>query len=286
MNAAAALLLASLAASPSGAAPAKPPAPKAHNVRVAYEEPKEAAHRAYYESLRDRKVLERFAEVIGTIRLPYELALAFAGCDGESNAWYDPEEHKVTFCYEMVADFDKAAPGAGKYGISHEDAVNGPVVFVFLHETGHALFHLLQVPVLGREEDAADNVAAYILLRAGKPVARRVLTGAAWMYKHDASSRQVDESDFSDVHGLDVQRFYNVLCMAYGSEPAAYRGMVERGYLPKDRADGCEEEFAQVGFAVRRLISPSLDPKAVESFRKKRAQREAAPAQASSPPKP
>jgi len=285
MNAAAALLLAALAAPPSDA-PAKPPAPKAHNVRVAYDEPKEAAHRPYYESMRDRKVLERFAEVIGTIRLPYMLTLRFAGCDGESNAWYDPEEHRVTFCYEMVGDFDKAAEGASKYGISKEDAIDGPVVFVFLHETGHALFHLLQVPVLGREEDAADNVAAYILLRAGKPIARRVLTGAAWMYKHDASSRTVDESDFSDVHGLDVQRFYNVLCMAYGSEPAAYHGMVERGYLPKDRADGCEEEFAQVGFAVRKLISPSLDPKAVEKFRKERAKRQAAPVQASSPPNP
>jgi hypothetical protein len=235
--------------------------------------------------MRERKVLERFADVIGTVKLPHMLTLAFAGCD-ESNAWYDPDEHKVTFCYNMVADFEKVAEGAAKYGISRDDAVDGPTIFVFLHETGHALFHLLQVPVLGREEDAADNVAAYILLRAGPDIAGRVLAGAAWMYKSDASSRTADESDFSDVHGLDVQRYYNVLCMAYGSDPKKFAGAETKGGLPKDRAEGCQDEYAQVGYAVRKLISPSLDPKAVESFRKKRAQRQAAPVQVSSPPKP
>jgi hypothetical protein len=281
MTPVAALLAASLAAAPAAA-----PNPRTDNVRVAYEEPKDPAHRAIHDHMRDRQVLERFAEVLGTIKLPYTLTLAFAGCDGESNAWYSPEEHKVTFCYEMVADFEKAAPGAAEHGISREDAIDGPVIFVFLHEAAHALFSLLQVPVLGREEDAADNVAAFVLLRQGPDLARRVLVGAAWMYKHDASARKPDESDFSDVHGLDVQRYYNVLCMSYGSDPKRFAGAVTKGGLPKDRAEGCEEEYAQVSFAVRKLISPSLDPKAVASFKKKRAQRQAAPVPASVPPKP
>jgi hypothetical protein len=44
-----------------------------------------------------------------------------------------------------------------------------------------------------------------------------------------------------------------------------------------------EEEYGQVVFAVRKLISPNLDPKAVAAFRKKRAQRQAAPVPASAP---
>jgi hypothetical protein len=39
---------------------------------------------------------------------------------------------------------------------------------MFLHETGHAVFDLLEVPVLGREEDAADLFSAYIMLHFGK----------------------------------------------------------------------------------------------------------------------
>ncbi len=251
--------------------PAAAPAPdgRAGRVRFEYVPPKDPAHRPAYDQLRQARVLETFAEVLGTVRLPRTLTLRFEGCDGESNAWYDPDVHAVTFCYELVAEVAQASAGAGRYGISPRDATEGPVVYLLLHESAHALFDLLQVPILGREEDAADQVAAYVLLRAGPGVARRVLAGAAWMYRHDASQRTPDESDFADVHGLDVQRFYNVLCMAYGSDPAGFGGLVEKGYLPEERAEGCAEEYRQVGRAVARLVSPRLEPAEVEKARKK-----------------
>ena len=105
----------------------------------------------------------------------------------------------------------------------------------------------------------ADSVAALSMLRAGEGIARRVLGGAAWMYLHDSKGRMPDDSDFSDVHRLDSQRFYNVVCMAYGSNPGSFQGMVDKGYLPKDRAEGCADEFRQVAFAVKKLIAPSID---------------------------
>jgi Zn-dependent peptidase ImmA (M78 family) len=42
--------------------------------------------------------------------------------------------------------------------------VIGPVSLVFLHELGHALLDVLQIPILGREEDASDQLATYMLL--------------------------------------------------------------------------------------------------------------------------
>ncbi len=253
-------------AAPAGAAPAAPEG-RTGLVRFEYAQPKDPAHRPLYDHLRERKTLENFAQVLGAIRLPRPLTLRFAGCDGESNAWYDDADQSVTFCYEFVTDFEKAAAGAAAYGISHDDAGDGAVTYVILHETAHALFALLRVPILGREEDAADQVAAYTLLRAGKGIARRALSGAAWMYKHDASARTLDDSDYADVHGLDVQRLYNVLCIAYGAYPADYAGVVEKGYLPKDRADGCHDEYEQVAFAVRTLVSKSLDVRQAERTR-------------------
>jgi hypothetical protein len=282
---AALLLLA--AASPSAAAPAPAPAPKGRTglVRPSYEPPKNPAHQALYAHFREKKLLETFAEVLGAIRLPRELWLRFAGCDGESNAWFDADEHRITFCYEFLAELDQAAVGGAEYGISREDALDGAVVFVLLHESGHAIFNYLQVPILGREEDAADHFAGYFLLRAGKAVARRALAGAAWMYKHDSGARKIDESDFADVHGLDAQRLYNVLCMAYGSDPDGYRSLVDKGHLPRDRAEGCADEYAQVGYAVNQLISASLDPNAVAKTRARhKAKWEGPPA--SAPPVP
>jgi hypothetical protein len=262
------LLAAVLAALPGPAAPAAP-AGRTGLVKIQYDEPKNPAHRPLYERARERKALETFADVIGNIRLPRTLILKFTGCDGESNAWYEASDTTVTFCYEFVADFAKAAEGAAKYGISRDDAIDGAVAYFMLHETGHALFNLLEVPILGREEDAADQVAAWILLRAGKGVARRALGGAAWMYKHDASARKLDESDYSDVHGLDAQRLYNVLCMAYGSDPASYAPMIEKGYLPRDRAEGCHDEYEQVTFAVQKLIMKSVDAKAAKQTKER-----------------
>ena len=65
-------------------------------------------------------------------------------------------------------------------GITRQDAILGPVVDVFLHECGHAMFDLLKVPVFGREEDAADAFSAYIVLQFPKEDARRLLLGSAY----------------------------------------------------------------------------------------------------------
>jgi hypothetical protein len=229
--------------------------------RGVYETPKNPKHQEVYAFIKKSQVLEKLSDSLRALRLPRLLVIKFAGCDGTSNAWYEPEDGTVTFCYEYVAELKAGSAGSVAHGIPSDDAFEGSVVFVLLHETSHAIFDLLKVPILGREEDAADQVAAFTLLNMGEDIARRVLRGAAWMYLHDSKGRMPDNSDFADVHGLDAQRFYNVLCMAHGSNPASFKGMVEKGYLPKDRAETCVDEFHQVAYAVKRLINPNVDAK-------------------------
>jgi len=247
------------AAAPEGAATQTQGKGRTGMFRAAYDPPKDPKHQVLYERLRKSQVLEKFSDALSAMRLPKPLVVKFAGCDGTVNAWYEPTDGTVTFCYEYAADIERASAGASVHGIPADSAFEGGIVFILLHETAHALFDLLKAPILGREEDAADNVAAFLLLRAGEGIARRVLAGAAWMYLHDSKGRLPDESDFADVHGLDSQRFYNVLCMAHGSNPASFKGMVDKGYLPKDRAETCAEEFHQVAYAMKKLIDPSLD---------------------------
>src|SRR3954469_12038400 len=272
--------LLALASSPAGAAPEKG---RTGLFRSAYDPPKNAKHQKLYESLKKAQLLERFSESLGALRLPRPLLIKFAGCDGTSNAWYEASDGTVTFCYEYADDIERASGGAAAHGISADVAFEGGVVFVLLHETAHALFDLLKAPILGREEDAADQVAAFLLLRAGEGVARRVLGGAAWMYLHDAKGRLPDESDFADVHGLDSQRFYNVLCMAHGSNPVSFKAMVDKGYLPKDRAETCADEFRQVAYAMKKLIDPSLDRVAWERTKAEHKARWEPPAKTAQP---
>jgi hypothetical protein len=57
--------------------------------------------------------------------------------------------------------------------------VSGNMLFVLLHELGHAAITRMGLPVLGRMEDAADSFATLMLLRAGSDFSHRVLTAAA-----------------------------------------------------------------------------------------------------------
>jgi hypothetical protein len=124
---------------------------------------------------------------------------------------------------------------------------------------GHAVFDLLDVPIFGRPEDAADQFAAYILLRIGKQDARRLIEGAAYMYK-DYVGRPtvtVPVTAFADVHGAPMQRFYDLLCIGYGADSEMFAALVD--YLPKARVPGCKTEYGEVNFAFQKLIEPHVD---------------------------
>jgi hypothetical protein len=140
------------------------------------------------------------------------------------------------------------------------DAVVGPVFDTSLHEFGHALFDMLNLPVFGRQEDAADQVASYIVLQFGKAEARRLIMGTAHAYKAEAESAGAPSlKEFAGEHGTPAQRAYNVLCVAYGADPKLFGDFVTKGYLPKKRAEVCEEEYEQISHAFETLIGPHID---------------------------
>ena len=236
------------------------PAPHADQFRVVYEEPTNPAHKDLYDQLKATRTLEQFREFLSYIRLPRTLTLKLAGCDGDENAWYDPDDQTVTVCYEYLEAVRKIAPTATTpEGVTPRNAVTGPLLEVFLHEVGHALFDQLRVPILGREEDAADEVAAFVLLHMSEQTARDTVVGVAWMYAQEAKAATLSRSALADVHGLAGQRFYNLLCLAYGAEPRLFADFVEKNYLPEGRAEGCADEYGQVAYAIMTLMGPYID---------------------------
>ena len=121
------------------------------------------------------------------------------------------------------------------------------------------MFDYHAVPVLGREEDAADQFSAYLLLQFSKNDARRLIGGTAYAYNVEASAPSTKKNPFADEHGLPAQRFYNLLCMAYGADSEFFADLVDKGYLPKERAEGCADEYKQVTLAMNKLIRPFID---------------------------
>jgi len=241
---------------------------QANRMIIKYVPPTNPAHQALYQRLMERRVLEKLQEVFSPFQLPVELKLRTVGCDGVSNAWYQKpapgssSPPTVSVCYEYIAEIQQSMPPeTTPAGITPMNAMLGQFFYVFAHEMGHAVFDVLGVPVFGREEDAADNFATYIMLRFGDEEARALITGAAYSYRKYVQGSQVTVplAAFSDAHSAPAQRFYNLLCTAYGSDPTRYGDFVENDYLPKSRAGSCKREYNTAAFAFRELISPHVD---------------------------
>lgn len=242
---------------------------RSDRIQISYVTPKDPAHESVFRLLKERQVLEKFKEFLSPLRLPRPLRLKLEGCDGVSNAWYD--EDAITVCYEYIDDVLRNAPKeTTAAGVTRVDAVVGPTLEVFLHEVGHAVFDYLEVPVFGREEDAADQFASYLLLSFAKPDARRLIGGVAYTYRLEASQPSTKKNPFADEHGLPAQRFYNVLCIAYGADPKLFADLAEKDYLPKERAEGCSDEYEQVTRAMTKLIGPYIDQARAKRVRAKR----------------
>jgi hypothetical protein len=233
---------------------------KAQRIAIQYAQPNNPEHKTIADQLKNARVLEYVRDILNSLRLPRRLTLKLAGCEGISNAWYGNDE--IAVCYEFVDDIIKnASEGPLPIGISRLDTIIGPLLDVFLHEAGHAVFDQLKVPLFGREEDAADQFSSIIILRHDKQRARRLILGSAYQYKMDVKEpeKAMTTTAFADEHGLPAQRFFNVLCIAYGRDPKLFADVVDKGYLPKDRAERCEDEYRQVEFAFNKLIGPHID---------------------------
>ena len=242
---------------------------KPAQVRIEYVRPKISALEPLYEQLKERGTLEFAQKLLKPLLLPRPLKLRLSDCDGAPNAWFDDDV--ITVCYELLADFLKNAPAQDlPIGISKADTVLGPALDTLLHETGHAVFRMWDIPVLGREEDAADQFSAYVMLRMEKDEARRMILGSAYQYKLYMPGPQVSVpiASFSDEHSLPAQRAFNILCLAYGAEPKVFADIVEKGFLPKQRAEMCAVEYGDTAFAFQKLIAPHIDKRLAKEAHK------------------
>jgi Putative metallopeptidase len=191
---------------------------RANRVSVSYVLPKNPAHQPIYDQLREVGFLEKLQNFLTPFRLPRALLVKVEGCNGDANAFY--ENDVITICYEYIEQLRKTMPAeTTAAGVTPIDAIVGPLVDTGLHEFGHALFDMLQLPVLGREEDAADQVSAYIMLQLGKVEARRLIGGVAYAYKAEADGVTAPPTmtSFADVHG--TPRNASTMCCALLTAP-------------------------------------------------------------------
>lgn len=120
------------------------------------------------------------------------------------------------------------------------------VIATFYHELGHAMIDVLQLPVLGKEEDAADHLSVILMNDIWEEeAAANILASDATAYALLAAQREAGGEDpsYSDEHSLDMQRYYSVVCLFYGANPEARQGLADELGLPPERAERCPDEW-------------------------------------------
>jgi hypothetical protein len=225
-------------------------------IEVNYEAPSLPRYKALYERLQKRRVLEDLKAFLSPLRLPRKLKLNTEQC-GDINAFYSRTEGLI-LCYEYIEYMEDLAPkDTTPEGFTRQEGIAGAFAEVALHEIGHAVFDIFDVPVFGREEDAADQLAGFVMLQFSKDMTRLAIKGAAYSYLSQESSWA--GTKFSDEHGTQRQRYYNYLCLAYGADPAAFQDFVDKGLLPKERSANCAREYEQVKRAFSKSVLPFVD---------------------------
>ena len=236
------------------------PPEKTNQIVIEYVYPTIPAHQQIHDLLKERQTLERLQEFLSPFRLRWPLTISLTECDGEADAWYGDDQ--ITICYEYIEELRQNMPAeTTPSGIEPIDTAIGPFFDTVLHEFAHALFDYIHVPVLGREEDAADAVSAIIYLHLGKDEARRLIMGATYAYMLEVVDTDPPTmEEYADEQSTSEQRAFNLLCIAYGADPVLFGDVVKMGGLPDFRIDICEEEYELIAIAYEKLIGPHIDP--------------------------
>lgn len=190
------------------------------------------------------------------IKLPTDLTITFTEC-GVVNAFYEPSTRRIKICYELYEHFIVLFLPYVKSEKELAKTVEGALNFVLIHELGHALTDVLNLPITGKEEDAVDQLATFILAIADDQNEGTALQGAFW-FSLEARQRgpTVGQSAFADEHSLNEQRYFNIVCWLYGQNRQLYQGLVDEGFLPIERAQRCPGEYAKIAKSWSTLLAP------------------------------
>ena len=148
--------------------------------------------------------------------------------------------------FASVLALTTALPAHAEFRYGDEDLqgyVESNLLSVFYHELGHALIDIESLPIFGQEEDAADVLSVFLIDAFWEEE-------SAVQIAYDSAFGFFGESEryepvFWDVHGPDLQRYYNLVCVFFGANPDEREDVARELDLPDERAEWCDAEYEQ-----------------------------------------
>lgn len=134
-----------------------------------------------------------------SLLLPVDVAVSFADC-GTANAFFAPAQFnrpaEIVMCHELTALLSQFYDNNRQAFLAS--------TFVLMHEVGHALIDVLELPVLGIEESYVDGIAAVLMGESGIAEGS-VLAG--WFFGGQTNT------PFFDTHRAGPQRLGDLACL-------------------------------------------------------------------------
>ena len=225
-------------------------------VRIEYGEPNGAIETSIQEELKRSETVSSVTTFINrSFQLTEPLVLFFGGDDGPL---YDGEAGKIQIPYAFVTEIKDRFTQANyeTTGVTANEASKDALMHTLFHEFAHAAIAMYELPVLGKEEDAADALATILLIEFFEEGAEISLS-AADLFDLESDDRDtLGDEDFWDEHSLDEQRYFSTLCYVYGSDPEKYVAILEDGNLSEDRAELCIEEYEYTAKSWFKVLKP------------------------------
>jgi hypothetical protein len=228
-------------------------------INIVYEETDDPLSAELIQGYQQYGLFDRVTKLITEkINLPRDITVVFKDC-GQANAVYFSREATIVMCNELTKENYELFRQNG-YG--QEEALKAAIfasVFIFYHESGHMVIDQLDLPIVGKEEDAADQFAAFFLSindTEDKSISGEIVMAAANLF--DLTSTAPKERDFQDEHSLSKQRFYSLVCMLYGTNPEKYHSLAVKLDYTKSRLHRCQAEAGTITMAWQRLLEPYL----------------------------
>jgi hypothetical protein len=179
---------------------------------------------------------------------------------GASGALYDPEDHTVYIPWAFVEQTRTELAGLPRSTnptASPDQVLSGAMTFVLYHETAHGVIDLLDVPSTGGEEADADSFATVVAIASGPNGQTIPLAGAEYFAAQPQEPQNLAALAAADYE-LPQQRYFDLQCLVYGSNPARNANLVGGDLIPRSQAQTCVFSYRREARSWQRLLGPEL----------------------------
>ena len=237
-----------------------------HNLLINYQAPNNQQDKASLKLLKNESINELVADTINDLFIiPEPLSITYNTQHGPE---YDAETRRILMPYFFIQEVKQRFidDNYSESGVPINDAIMDVVIHTLLHELAHALIDIYDLPIVVKEEDAADSLATMLLIEFFEDGQEIAITAADLFDLESGNTQSFAEADFWDEHSLDVQRYYNTLCAVYGSAPEDYLELMKDAEFSDEKAEQCIDDYEQLYFSWMTLLKPHLKKTQLREF--------------------